>query len=161
MAIAMKVEDYMARCGAKFEVVTHPRSRTSMETAELAHVPGDRVVKSVILEDEEGMLMAVLPSTCSVRLGQLGKDMHRRLRLATEDELGEVFPDCRIGAIPPLGTAYGVRTVMDDTLASQSEVYFEGGDHECLVHMSGEQFMALMRDAERGHFSHRMRAVRR
>ena len=160
MTIAMKVEDYMVRCGAKFDVVTHLRSRTSTETAELAHLPGDRVVKSVILEDEEGMLMAVLPSTCSVRLGQLGKDMHRRLRLATEDELRVVFPDCQLGAIPPLGSAYGIRTVLDDSLASQTEVYFEGGDHECLVHMSGEQFMALMRDAERRRFSHRMRAVR-
>jgi len=148
------------RCGAKYEVVTHPRSSTSMETAEFAHIPGDCVVKSVILEDDQGMVMAVLPSTCSVRLGELGKAMNRRLRLATEAELGDAFPDCQTGAIPPFGSAYGMKMVVDDSLEAQPELYFEAGDHEHLIHVSRDQFMAMMSGAERRHFSHRMRGSR-
>lgn len=150
----------MARAGVRYDVVSHPHSHCTSEAAELAHVSGDCVAKSVVLEDEDGLLMAVLPSTFSVRLGRLSREMNRRLRLATEDELQGAFPDCSLGAVPPLGPAYGIRTIVDDSLETQPEVYFEAGDHERLVHVTGEQFRTLMRDAGRGHFARKMRLAR-
>ena len=110
MAIAHRIEDYMMQYGVQYDVVTHPHSRSSMETAELAQVPGDRLAKSVVLEDEDGFLMAVLPSTRHVRLGRLSQELNRRFRLATEEEIGALFEDCERGAIPPLGSAYGMYT---------------------------------------------------
>lgn len=152
MAIAPLVEDYLSRHGAKYDVVAHPRSHSSTETAELAHVPGDRLVKCVVLEDDDGMLLAVLPSTLSVHIGQLSTQTQRRLRLADERDLQGIFSDCSLGAIPPLGPAYGVRIILDDSLEAQQEVYFEAGDHEHLVHMTADQFMALVGPAQRVHF---------
>ena len=152
MAIAPLVEDYLSRHGARYDVVAHPKSHFSSETAELAHVPGDRLLKSVVLEDDDGMLLAVLPSTRNVHLGHLSAETHRRLRLADESALQGVFPDCSLGAIPPLGPAYGVRIVLDDSLEAQPELWFEAGDHEHLVHMTVEQFMALVGPALVVHF---------
>jgi Ala-tRNA(Pro) deacylase len=105
--------------------------------------------------------MAVLPSTRSVHLGHLGKELDRRLRLATEGELAHAFPDCRLGAIPPLGAAYGMRTVIDDSVEVQPEVWFEAGDHEHLIHMSAEQFIAVIGPADRLHFGARARRTHR
>jgi Ala-tRNA(Pro) deacylase len=127
----------------QYDVVTHSHSRSSMETAELAQVPGDRLAKSVVLEDEDGFLMAVLPST-HLRLGRLSRELNRRFRLATEEDGGALFEDCEPGAIPPLGSAYGMHTIVDDSLAEQPEIYFEAGDHERLIRVSREQFMQLM-----------------
>lgn len=152
MAIAPLVEDYLSRHGAKYDVVAHRRSHSSTETAQFSHVPGDRLVKSVLLEDDDGMLLAVLPSTLSIHIGHLSAQTHRRLRLADERDLQSVFPDCSLGAIPPLGPAYGVRIILDDSLEAQQEVYFEAGDHEHLVHMTANQFMALVGPAQRVHF---------
>ena len=42
MAIAHTVENYMAERGIRYDVISHPHSHSSAETAELAHVPGDR-----------------------------------------------------------------------------------------------------------------------
>ena len=75
MTIACKVEDYMAQRGIKYDVVTHEHSRNSIETAHLAHVPGDRLAKSVVLEDDDGFVMAVLPSTCHIKLGRLSRHL--------------------------------------------------------------------------------------
>ena len=152
MSIAHKVEDYMMQHGAKYDVVTHPHSRNSMETAEFAHIPGDRLVKSVVLEDEDGFVVAVLPSNRQVRLGKLSRELNRKLRLATEDELPNLFTDCELGAIPPLGLAYGIKTVMDDSLADQPEIFFEAGDHQQLIRMRREEFMAMMRGAGHARF---------
>ena len=155
MATASRVEDYLMRHGVHCDVLTHPHSHSSMETAELARVPGDRVAKSVILEDDDGYVMAVLPSTYHVRLGKLSRELNRRLRLATEDELARLFTDCETGAIPPLGLAYGMPTIVDDSLALQSEIYCEGGDHETLLHMNRDAFMALMEHADHARFARR------
>lgn len=125
-----------------------------METAELAHVPGDRLAKSVVLEDDDGFMMAVLSSTRHIRLGQLSRELNRKLRLATEDELPNFFTDCELGAIPPVGPAYGMKTVIDDDLAKRPEVYFEAGDHEMLIRMSQEQFMSMMHSARHARFGY-------
>jgi Ala-tRNA(Pro) deacylase len=153
MAIAPLVEDYLQRHGALYDVVAHPRSSHSAETAELAHIPGELLVKSVVLRDEDdAVLLAVLPSTLSVHLGHLSAETHRHLRLADAADLQSVFPDCSLGAIPPLGPAYGVRIILDDSIEAHEDLYFEAGDHEHLVHMTTAQFMALVGPVQKVHF---------
>ena len=76
------------------------------------------------------------------------------LGLATEDEVGALFEDCDLGAVPPVGAAYGLSVIVDDGLADAQEVYFEGGDHKTLIKVSGDAFQTLMKDARRGRFSH-------
>ncbi|MGB5260859.1 MAG: YbaK/EbsC family protein [Gammaproteobacteria bacterium] len=154
MAIAMKVSDYLAHHDIAYDVLTHPHSSTSSESAQTSHVPGRRLAKSVVLEDEDGYLMVVLPSDRRVDLGELHRQMNRSLGLATESELGRLFSDCEIGALPPLGPAYGIETVVDDAIAEQAEIYFEAGDHEQLIRVTNEDFSALMGEGiRRGHFS--------
>lgn len=155
MAIAPKVQEYMTEHGLRYDVLTHPHSHNSMETAHLARVPANCLAKSVVLEDDDGFLMAVLPSTLHVQLGWLSKAMNRSLRLATEDELSGLFADCEPGAVPPLGAAYGLRMVVDDSLIDQEEIYFEAGDHEKLIQMSRADFMTMMEmeSARQLHFS--------
>lgn len=152
MAIAARVQDYLTRRGMQYDVLTHPHSHTSMETAHLANVPGHSLAKSVVLEDDFGYLMAVLPDQ-HVQLGKLSKELSCRLRLASEGELTRMFDDCEPGAIPSVGAAYGLRMIVDDSLAEETEIYFEAGDHEKLIQMSGSDFMALMEGAGRADFS--------
>jgi Ala-tRNA(Pro) deacylase len=154
MTIAHKVQEYMGAHGVAYEVVAHPHSHSSMETAELAHVPGHRLAKSVVLEDEDGFVMAVLPSTCHVRLGVLSRELNRRLRLATESQLQTLFADCETGAIPPVGLAYGIPTIVDERLTQLPEVYFEAGDHEQLIRMKADQFARLMEHVGHARFAH-------
>jgi Ala-tRNA(Pro) deacylase len=152
MPIAPRIEAHLQRHNARYDVVPHPRSESSIETAAQADVPGDRLVKAVVLQDDDGKLLAVLPSTRSVHIGHLATQTGRRLRLADEEDLGALFPDCKAGAVPPIGAAYGLRTLMDDSVEALQDVFFEAGDHETLVHMTAAQFMALVGTVERAHF---------
>jgi Ala-tRNA(Pro) deacylase len=74
--------------------------------------------------------------------------------LAIESEVGELFRDCDPGAIPAIGAAYRVDTIVDDALLQQPHVYFEAGDHEALVHMTGQAFAAMMANVPHGSFTH-------
>jgi Ala-tRNA(Pro) deacylase len=154
MSIARSVESFLKDHHVDYELVHHPRSVTSMHTASAAHVPGMQLAKSVLLEDEDGYLMAVIPSTHRVDLGKLHHQLQRRIGLAIEHEVAELFPDCDPGAIPAIGEAYHVETIIDDALLAQPDVYFEAGDHEALVHMSGADFGVMMTGVPHGQFTH-------
>ena len=153
MSIAHTLHDYMVLQGVRYEVMTHPHTATSMETAAAAHVPGDELAKAVILEDDDGYVMAVVPATHHVRLGKLRGQLGRNLRLALERDFSAVFSDCEAGAIPPLGMAYGMPTLVDDSLSEQPDVYLEAGDHEGLIHLNGSAFQGLLATAQHGRFS--------
>lgn len=154
MAISKCLKDYLDARGANYEVLSHRQTRSSADTARNADIPGDQLAKTVILEDENGYFMAVVPSTHRVDLGGLHHKLHRQVGLATESDLKDLFSDCVLGAVPPIGEAYGIPSYMDISLDDESDVYFEGGDHEVLVHMSGRDFRDLTRNAAHGRFSH-------
>ncbi|HKJ52675.1 MAG TPA: YbaK/EbsC family protein [Gammaproteobacteria bacterium] len=156
MKIASKLKNYLRQQGVEFRVVSHPRSEYSMETAEKAHVPGDALAKGVLVRDEDGYLLVVLPADFHIELETLRKMLGQDVSMVSEAALGEVFSDCVLGAVPPIGMAYGVKTIWDpkSSLGQLDEVFFEAGDHQTLVQMSGTQFHELMAPAERGKFSH-------
>lgn len=156
MAIAKALETHLKDSGVAYRLIPHPRTGSSMETAESAHVPGDALAKGVVLEDDAGVLLVVVPSDYHVDLDALNDRLQRRLAFVDEDALARLFHDCAPGAVPPIGAAYGLETVWDPeaSLGAQEHVYFEAGDHLSLVRVSGEQFHELMAGADRARISH-------
>lgn len=154
MTIAASVEGYLSQAGVRYEIIAHPYASNSTHSAQAAHVPGNQLAKCVLLEDEGGYLMAVLPATHRLDLGALHQRFGRELGLATESELGSLFSDCEQGALPPLGDLYGIDAIVDQSLVGMHDVYFEAGDHRALVHVTGEDFLKLMGDAPRGRISY-------
>lgn len=159
MSMSVTLQECLRQKASRYEVIHHPYSHSNMEAAAAAHVPGDRLAKTVLLEDAQGYVAAVLPTTHAVRLSELWAKTGRHLVLAKEVELRELFKDCDVGALPPVCMAYGMQTFLDDSLARQPDVYFEAGDHEELVHMDRDEFLALMDKAERASFSHKIQGV--
>src|ERR1700758_5276477 len=102
MSMSATLQDCLRSKGSQYEIVHHPYSHSSGESAAAAHIPGDRLAKTVLLEDEHGYVAAVLPSTYAVQLSEFWNKTGRRLALATEVELRELFKDCDVGALPPI-----------------------------------------------------------
>ena len=156
MPIAASVHDYLGRHRVPYSTVTHSPTHDSARSAQAAHVSGDRVAKCVLLEDDNGYVMAIMPASHKLDLQAIRREFNRTFGLATERELIELFKDCEPGAIPPLGRAYGIDMVVDRSLADIPDVYFEAGDHSSLIHVSGRDFLKLMADAPRRHISHHL-----
>jgi Ala-tRNA(Pro) deacylase len=152
MSMANSLREYLENQGTQYDLVRHPRTFTSMETAATAHVAGDKLAKSVVLEAKDEYVMAVIPSTHRLRLETLRAGFGHPFDLVSETDIGRLFKDCELGSVPALGQAYGMQVAVDETLLDLDEIYFESGDHTQLVHMSGEDFRALMVQARRGPF---------
>jgi Ala-tRNA(Pro) deacylase len=153
MAIPSRLSSYLDQHGVRYEVCAHGHSRSSAHSARAAHIRPHELAKSVIVEDDDGCLMVVLPADCRIRLGELSRLLGRReLRLADEARIAGLFADCDLGAVPAAGMAWGLETVVADELESSPTVYIEGGDHERLLRLTHEQFHALMQTARHGRF---------
>ena len=153
MGMAISLQKFFESHPLHYSILSHDHTETSQQSAAAAHRTGDKVAKSVLLKDELGYLLAVLPACYRLHLGQLHHLLDRNLGLATEAEVAKLFGDCAIGAIPPAGVLYDVETIVDEALLEQDDIYFEAGDHERLIHMKRKDFGKLLGDAVRGSFS--------
>jgi Ala-tRNA(Pro) deacylase len=153
MTIAPTLATYLERADIQPEVLTHRHTPSASRTAEASHVSGNRIAKAVLLKDGTGYLLAVLPASHHLHLDAVEALTGRSMTLAAEEEIGRTFHDCEIGAVPPVGTAYGLPTVVDDSLVKESEIYLEGGDHATLLRVTREEFAELMQGAQTGSFS--------
>ena len=147
MSIASRVKWFLDVNRVPYEVIVHPFTRSSRETARVSEIPGEKLAKAVILEDEQGFLMPVVPATRRLDLDKINRALHRDLHLASGPDAASLFFDCDEGAIPAMGAAYGIPTIIDDDLLGLGDIYFEGGDHVDLVHMDGADFFSLVPDA--------------
>ena len=153
MSIPARLATYLEQSGATFEIREHQHSRCSAETARTARIPPGQLAKSVIVEDDEGCVMAVVPGDKTVMLGELARLLGRKsLRLSNETRIAALFEGCDRGAVPPLGMAWGIETIVDDELDACDVVYAEAGDHEHVLCMSRQQFHGLMGAARHGRF---------
>jgi len=153
MTIARRLEWYLDAAGVDYEVLPHPHSSYSAQTARRTRIPLFCLAKPVLLEDEYGYVMAIVPAARRVDIERLSTQLNRQLELATEAEVGDLFDDCEPGAMPAIGSPYLIPTVYDDALAGLSDVYFEAGDHDDVVHMSGDAFLELLAGSLHGRFS--------
>lgn len=156
MTIAPTLQRYMSDQGISYDLIPHEPAMTSLGTAHAGHVPGDRLAKGIMLSDGQHYMLAVLPASHHLRLSDLKMELGQELRLASEDEIVEVFRDCDRGAIPPVGTCYGLDVIVENSMERQPDIYFEGGDHATLVHVKGDDFSRLNPRAQHGTFSERM-----
>ena len=152
MAIAPTLQKHLDR-NVTYDVLTHDPTMSSTRTAQACHVSGDCLAKAIVLRHDGRYLLAVLPATHHVRLADLKLQIGDDVDLANEDEIKRLFPDCAPGAVPPVGEAYELDVIIDDSIQAQPDVYLEGGDHTTLVHLDQAQFARLMAEARHGRFS--------
>jgi Ala-tRNA(Pro) deacylase len=158
MSMSFRLYEYLQSRGTLYDVRMHEHSDSSAETARSANIRAGQLAKPVILEDEDGAVMAVVPADRTVRIARLARLLGRRgLRLCPEERLSSMFEDCELGAVPPVGMVWDMPTVVDAELDAAEMVYLEAGDHEQLLRMSREQFRTLMGTAKHAQICTRSR----
>ena len=127
----MELTDYLRQEQVAFELQSHRPTFTAQMMAAEDHVPGLKVAKPVIVQADGEYYMCVLPACCRVDLGLLRRELDAgEVRLADETEMARLFPECELGAEPPLGNMFGITTLMDKTLSQDDFLVFQAGRHD-------------------------------
>ena len=141
----MNVQRFLHEHGTNFDVVEHQPTFDSCHLARSLSVPGRQLAKTVLLRASDGYryALAVLPATHKVDLKKIGDILGPSVCLASEDEVALHCRDCEVGALPPFGSQLGVETIMDETIASQERIVFEGNTHHEAISMRYQDFYDL------------------
>jgi Ala-tRNA(Pro) deacylase len=135
--------EYLDKKKVRYSHSIHPRAETALETADAERMPAHEFAKTVVYFSERGFGIAVVPADKFVDLVKLGKLIGSPyVRLASEIELAELFPDCEIGAMPPFGNSAKMPVIVDAELAGDF-IAFTIGTHWDTVRMSFADFQRI------------------
>ncbi len=144
MSIPRQIREYLESNNVTFEWLPHPEAFSAQEVAHSLHVSGKRLAKTVVLDADGRLVMAVLPASHRLNLHELKAPLGaKRLEMLPESELAKLFPDCDLGAIPPLGALYGIDVWVDRALAESDEIIFTAGTHADAVRIAYSDFVGL------------------
>ena len=140
-----RLKEFLDSHGVKYVTISHSPAFTAQEIAASAHVPGKELAKTVMAEADGRMVMAVLPASHRVVLDFLQEATGAKgVRLASERQFRDRFPDCDIGAMPPFGNLYGMDVFVSESLAEDEEIVFNAGSHTELIRLPYRDFERLV-----------------
>lgn len=143
---AKQLKDFLDKEGIKYIGIIHSTAYTAQEVAASAHITGRELAKTVIVELDGRMAMAVLPANRKIVLQDLrevtGSD---EVKFASEEEFQERFPGCETGAMPPFGNLYGMEVYVAEGLTKNEEIAFNAGSHTEVLRMAFKDFERLVR----------------
>ncbi len=144
MRMAERLRGLLEQSGAPYTQTVHPLAYTAREVAVAEHLAPHRMAKTVVFLADSGYGMAVIPANRLVDFEELRITLRQsHARLATEDELAQLFPDCELGAMPPFGSLYGMPVYLDDSLLGDEMIVFNAGTHRDVVHMPLAEYRRL------------------
>jgi Ala-tRNA(Pro) deacylase len=144
--ICEKLKKFLNEKGVDYKIMKHPEAISAQERAASMHVPGKEMAKVVILKGDDKFFMSVLPASYIIVIDVLRKVLYEKnLRLAKEEEIEKLFPDCEVGAMPPFGNLYNVDVYMDKTLSQNKEIVFLAGSHMESVRIKYNDYVALVK----------------
>ncbi len=140
------ISRYLEQHGVHFSVVEHPIAYTAQEDATATHVPGREWAKAVVCMIDDQPTLAVLPADRLVDLDRLREACGAHsARLAREPEFRPFDADCEVGAMPPFGPLYQQPVVVERSLASNTDILFNGGSHHDAIRMQYRDFENLVK----------------
>jgi Ala-tRNA(Pro) deacylase len=136
---------YLKRHGIRYTHSIHPPAYTAREVAAAEHMPAQSMAKTVVYSGDNGNGLLVLPADYIVDFAEVRRLMGlTEIRLADESELGALFPECELGAMPPFGNLFDMPVLMDEKLAAAEFMAFNAGTHRDVIHMSVADFHKLV-----------------
>jgi Ala-tRNA(Pro) deacylase len=142
----MNVQEFLTDKHVGFRAISHRDVYDAQHLAQELHTPGREVAKTVLLRADHAYayVVAVLPATKSIDFDKVSATLGGSdIALATEIEIKDHCPDCEMGTLPPFGSQYGMKTLVEVSLTKDEEIVFEGNNHHEAIRMRYKDFQHL------------------
>ncbi len=138
------LKNFLDEHHVRYVAVKHSPAFTAQEIAKRAHIKGDQLAKTVIIDMDGTMAMVVLPASWRIRWDRFMKAMDTDfIALADEEEFVDRFPECELGAMPAIGRIFGMNVYMHEALRDYDEIAFSAGSHSEIIKMNINDYIRL------------------
>ena len=139
------VRRYLEDAGVEHELLEHTPTFSTLDEAEAVGIEARYAAKTLALHDHDRWSLAVIPANHRIDLDRARRLLRatRHLRLATEQEMAEAFPDFEVGALPPAGPMLPELEVVDIRLLYRDRIVCAGGDHRHALRLDPRDLIQL------------------
>lgn len=143
--VVQKLKAFLDAQKVKYVVISHSPAYTAQEVAALAHIPGKEMAKTVMVKVDSEMVLVVLPASMKVDFARLlDATGAQEVELAKEKEFKHLFPGCDLGAMPPFGNLFGLRTFVAEELTEDDFIAFNAGSLTDVIKLEYREFERLV-----------------
>lgn len=140
-----RIKEFLDKEHIKYVAISHSPAFTAQEIAEMAHIPGKELAKTVVVKIDGKLAMVVTSANERVKLNHIKETLGaNEVDLASENDFKDSFPDCEIGAMPPFGNLYGMNVFVSQTLREDEQIAFNAGTHSELIRLPYAEFERLV-----------------
>jgi len=138
------LDEFLSKARVPYTTFRHAPAFTAMRAAAVSHVPGRSWAKTVVCVADGEVVLAVVPAHYTIEFDKLrALTGASALRLATEREIAELYPDCEEGAMPPFGSLYLQRVFVEECFVGDPEMVFNAGTHTDCIRMHYGDFVDI------------------
>jgi Ala-tRNA(Pro) deacylase len=146
MTNVSKLVKYLSDNGVDFRVQSHLPAYSAHNVAMATHVHDSKVAKVLAIHAGAQVWIAALRADHYIDQRLLSDVLETHaIRLASEEELEELFPSCEVGAMPPFGNLYGLPVLVDKALAGDEDIVFNACTHTESVRMKFSDYERLVK----------------
>lgn len=144
--LSSQLKEYLNQEGVKYTSINHTTAYTAQETAQSAHISGNEMAKTIIVNLDGKKAMAVLPAPEHIDLELLKEATGAtQASFATESEFTSLFSECEIGAMPPFGNLYHMDVYVEESLSNDDVIAFNACSHRELIKMSYKDYAQIVK----------------
>lgn len=140
------LKEFLDENSIKYVSIMHSMAFTAVELAKSTHIPSRELAKTVIINVDNQLAMAVVPANYMVNLEILKQTLDtQKITLASESEFTPHFKDCEVGAMPPFGCLYDMDVYIAESLSEDSKITFNAGSHLEAIQMAYKDYENLVK----------------
>lgn len=140
-----KLKEFLDANNVKYITMSHSKAYTAQQVAASMHIKGKKLAKTVMINIDGSMAMAVLPASYKVDFDKFQDYIKaNQVVLSSEQEFKDRFPGCDVGAMPPFGNLYEMEVYVAASLVEDEDILFNAGSHTELIKMGYNDFESLV-----------------
>jgi len=145
--IASKLSQYLLQHGIDCQPIHHPRGSKFEQALELSGAVPELTLKAIVLLDQKGPVMAVIPYLADLDLPLVNQTLSRQLQILSGKQAGQLFKDCEPENIPALGMAYGLPILIESEALEYDHCFMRSGCSSTMLRLSGRALRTAMKGA--------------
>ncbi|MDT8404694.1 aminoacyl-tRNA deacylase and HDOD domain-containing protein [Sulfuriflexus sp.] len=159
MQIVQNIGRYLLTEKFDGEILSHPPADSLLQAAVNAAIDPASVARSLLLSDDDGLLLVTFPASHCINLQTVNEQLQRHLQPVNPGSHETLFLDAGIEQLPPFSPFAPLECIVDSALAEQEIIYFPVGTNDKLIKMDADTFFGLQENAMHGlSFSHPLAA---
>lgn len=129
--------------GMSYKYLSHEPVTTSEESARVRGGKLEEGAKALVMQADQEFIMVVVPGHLRADLDAVKKQLGaHKVAMASKDSV-EAKTGLQVGSIPPFGSVFGMKTLLDSHLGENEQVAFNVGRHDRSIVMSYDDYVRL------------------